>query len=255
MAVNLLQAAVGWGRHAHATRPSAPGGGYCSSARATETHSNVFQGQTLTWLERPVLPVGPAHPRPAHRRQCRPAAAGGFGSGNGSGSGGKEGSRQRQDKIREARTAQLSAADLLAKLLQAPASGATATAVAEEHLSSLDEQFFQLGSTFLMMAEKEGETDVYNNIKAALTAAMEVKQATLRPEIQLLNSLLAADERAAREQVGGLVACQTGGCLGEVQSVARQRPPRGCVGSCVRPESNSVAPAVFVPRAALGGQG
>ena len=75
--------------------------------------------------------------------------------------------------------------------------------MAEEHLPSLDEQFFQLGSTFMVMAEKEGETEVHNNIKAALTAAMAVKQATLREEIQLLNTLLATDERAAREQVGG----------------------------------------------------
>lgn len=34
---------------------------------------------------------------------------------------------------------------------------------------------------------------MYNQIKEALVAAMEVKQATLRPEIRLLNKLLLAD--------------------------------------------------------------
>lgn len=51
-------------------------------------------------------------------------------------------------------------------------------------------------------AQKEGETVVYEQMKAALTAALEVKQATLRPEIQLLNKLLAADGALAWKQVG-----------------------------------------------------
>ena len=53
----------------------------------------------------------------------------------------------------------------------------------------------------MIQAEKEGNTEVYNQLKAALTAAMEAKQATLRPEIQLLNKLLAAEGSLAWRQV------------------------------------------------------
>jgi hypothetical protein len=51
-----------------------------------------------------------------------------------------------------------------------------------------------------LQAQKEGSTEVYDQMKAALTAALEVKQATLRPEIQLLNRLLAVEDALAWEQ-------------------------------------------------------
>ena len=49
-------------------------------------------------------------------------------------------------------------------------------------------------------AKKEGNAEVVGRLEAALRAAFEAKQATLRPEIQLLNRLLAtegAEQRAA----------------------------------------------------------
>ncbi len=50
-------------------------------------------------------------------------------------------------------------------------------------------------------ARKEGNADVAARLERALSAAWSVKQATLRPELQLLNALVRADSDAARRQV------------------------------------------------------
>lgn len=55
--------------------------------------------------------------------------------------------------------------------------------------------------SYLSMAQKEGNQEVTGHIETALKAAMEAKQATLRPEIQLLNRLLGAEDAAARQRV------------------------------------------------------
>lgn len=52
-----------------------------------------------------------------------------------------------QDTIRQARTQQIQATDLLARLLQAP----DAKSVAAEHTESLTEEFFMMSSTYLEM--------------------------------------------------------------------------------------------------------
>ena len=52
-----------------------------------------------------------------------------------------------------------------------------------------------------MQAKKEGNSEVVTRLEAALRAAFEAKQATLRPEIQLLNRLLAAEGGEQRQQV------------------------------------------------------
>jgi hypothetical protein len=52
-----------------------------------------------------------------------------------------------------------------------------------------------------MQAEKEADQDIYTQLKTALQAAMEVKQSTLRPEIQLLNSLLQAESPLRLKQI------------------------------------------------------
>lgn len=49
------------------------------------------------------------------------------------------------------------------------------------------------------MAQREGNVEVTSRLKAALEAAMAAKQQTLRPEIQLLNALLADDSAASRK--------------------------------------------------------
>lgn len=99
--------------------------------------------------------------------------------------------------IREQRQSQLTATDLIAKLLQS----SQPAVVAEEHLEQLDQQFFGVANMFLRMAEQEGNTEVFEQLKAALKAAMEVKQKSLRPEIQLLNELLSAEDSAARRRL------------------------------------------------------
>ncbi|KAK9841991.1 hypothetical protein WJX81_002995 [Elliptochloris bilobata] len=105
--------------------------------------------------------------------------------------------RQRQDLVREARNMQMDATKLLALLLEAP----NAQRAAEEHVGSLTEQFFAIASTYLTMAKKEGDAEVVTRLEAVLKAAMDEKQKMLRPEIQLLNRLLAVETSAERKQV------------------------------------------------------
>ncbi|GAB4817892.1 hypothetical protein N2152v2_004938 [Parachlorella kessleri] len=134
-----------------------------------------------------------------------PQASSGFGSSsrsngassssnNNNGSGGR---KVGSSKVQKSRDTQVQATELLAKLLEA----SDPKTVAQQHISSLDEQFFHIGSAYMQMAEKEGNTEVYNQLKSAMTAAMEVKQSTLRPEIQLLNKLLAAEGSLAWRQI------------------------------------------------------
>lgn len=52
-----------------------------------------------------------------------------------------------------------------------------------------------------MQAKKEGNTQVEVQLEAALRAAMQAKNATLRPEIQLLNILIGTEAAADRAQV------------------------------------------------------
>ena len=57
------------------------------------------------------------------------------------------GKKDLQGDIKAARTLQLQASDLLAKLLQAPAP----KGVAQEHADSLTEEFFHIGGAYLAM--------------------------------------------------------------------------------------------------------
>ena len=103
---------------------------------------------------------------------------------------------------------------------------------ARQNIDSLTEEFFMVSSTYLEMvgvrslaltcsviqrpqytcdtrahqnkqelqAKKEKNSAVAKQLEGALKAAMEEKQKTLRPEIQLLNNLLAVNSRTARKQ-------------------------------------------------------
>lgn len=102
-----------------------------------------------------------------------------------------------QDTIKNARLQQLAATDMLATLLQAP----DIRSAVQSHMSSLTEDFFSTCSLYLEMARKEGNADVKVKLEAVLKVAMEEKQKTLRPEIQLLNSLLSADSTAGRRSI------------------------------------------------------
>ncbi len=104
-----------------------------------------------------------------------------------------------QDEIRLQRQVSLAATDVLAKLLQAQSEG-RAAALAAEYVDSLNEEFFQIGGAYLQMAKKEKDSTVSSQIEAALRTAMEVKNSTLRPEIQLVNKLLAAETDTQRAQ-------------------------------------------------------
>lgn len=53
----------------------------------------------------------------------------------------------------------------------------------------------------MQQAKKEGNTEVCRKLEEVLRVAMEEKQKTLRPEIQLLNNLMAATTVPERERV------------------------------------------------------
>ena len=108
------------------------------------------------------------------------------------------GKKNFDDEIREQRTMTIAATDLLAKLLQAEDK---IKEVALEYVESLNEEFFHIGSAYFQMAKKESDEAVASQIEAALKTAMEVKNSTLRPEIQLLNKLLGADTSLQRKQM------------------------------------------------------
>ncbi|KAG2425595.1 hypothetical protein HXX76_013638 [Chlamydomonas incerta] len=96
-----------------------------------------------------------------------------------------------------ARVTQYRATELLAKLLEA----SDPTGVARQHVEALTEDFFMTASTYLTIARKEGNVEVAGRLERALSAAWTVKQATLRPELQLLNGLVRAESDAARRQM------------------------------------------------------
>lgn len=52
-----------------------------------------------------------------------------------------------------------------------------------------------------MQAKKEGNTELIEQIKRVSAAAMQAVNTTLRPEIQLLNNLLAAGSAAELDKV------------------------------------------------------
>lgn len=105
--------------------------------------------------------------------------------------------QQTQNQVKQARTTQEQTTELLADLLQAPDIAATARG----HIDAINEEFFMLSSTYLDMARKEGNTEVCSKLETVLRVAMEEKQKTLRPEIQLLNNLMAATTVPERERV------------------------------------------------------
>jgi hypothetical protein len=111
---------------------------------------------------------------------------------------GDEPQHRLQDTIREQRTKQIAATDLLAKLVSAETS---AKAVAQQHIDSLSEEFFHVAAAFVQLSEREGDKETTKRLRAAVQAAMEVKQSTLRPEIQLLNRLLAVETDVQRKQI------------------------------------------------------
>lgn len=57
----------------------------------------------------------------------------------------------------------------------------------------------------MSQASKEGNAEVIASLKESLAAAMEVKQRSLRPEIQLLNQLL-SDRAFADRAVVSLIS-------------------------------------------------
>ncbi|KAL0038104.1 hypothetical protein WJX79_002967 [Trebouxia sp. C0005] len=106
-------------------------------------------------------------------------------------------SRQTQEHVQQARTTQVKTTEVLADLLQAPNIAATA----RKNIDSINEEFFMMSSTYLDMAKKEGNIEVCRKLEEVLRVAMEEKQKTLRPEIQLLNNLMAATTVPERERV------------------------------------------------------
>ena len=103
-----------------------------------------------------------------------------------------------QKAISEQRKQQVEATELLSKLVSA---GDRAHQVAEEHVDSLTQGFFDAAAAYLTMSEREGDREVSERIREALRVAMEAKQSTLRPEIQLLNRLLASETDIQTKQI------------------------------------------------------
>jgi hypothetical protein len=66
-------------------------------------------------------------------------------------------------------------------------------------VTSLDSAWFAVASTYVSLARKDGETEVVAKLEEIYRAAADAVQATLRPEIQLLNRLLAARSGAERQ--------------------------------------------------------
>lgn len=103
-----------------------------------------------------------------------------------------------KDPVQAARQPQLQATEVLTQLLKST----DLTAASRQLVDHMSEEFFMVGSTYLDMAKKEGEPEVVERLELVLRAAMEAKNATLRPEIRLLNQLLGCEEDAqARKQL------------------------------------------------------
>ena len=93
------------------------------------------------------------------------------------------------------RAAQEGATRLLAELLSAPDLG---EAVAK-NAANLTEEFFMVASTYMNMAQGEGNDEVVETLSTVLEAAFQERMKTLPPEIRLLNVLMRAEDAEARE--------------------------------------------------------
>ena len=93
------------------------------------------------------------------------------------------------------RASQEAATRLLAELLSAPDLG---EAVAK-NAASLTEEFFMVASTYMNMAQGEGNDEVVETLSTVLEAAFQERMKTLPPEIRLLNVLMRAEDAEARE--------------------------------------------------------
>ncbi len=74
-------------------------------------------------------------------------------------------------------------------------------AAVRERVHELDESWFAVASTYVSLAQRDGEPAVVARLNAVYAAAVEAKEATLRPEIRLLNRLLRAKDEAGRAEL------------------------------------------------------
>ena len=130
--------------------------------------------------------------------------------------------------VRTARETQLSASELLVRssLLYRARHAAKASPrtqaeflqaadlkeAVSKRVSLLDEAWFTAVSTYISLARREGQPQVEESLTAVLRAAAAAKDATLRPEIRLLNALMRVTTAAEREllffqQAQALVRC------------------------------------------------
>lgn len=116
----------------------------------------------------------------------------------------------RQDEIKRQQNLQLRSTELIAKMLSGNSDEAV-HAIASDHIDSLTEEFFHTGAAYVAMSQKENNREVEEKITAVMKIAMQVKQSTLRPEIQLLNKLLASTSPTERLQI--LNPTSAGECL------------------------------------------
>lgn len=66
-------------------------------------------------------------------------------------------------------------------------------------MAQLDEPWFHAVSTYITLARRDGQPQVEEQLTAVLRAAAAAKDATLRPEIRLLNALMRVTTAAERE--------------------------------------------------------
>jgi hypothetical protein len=66
-------------------------------------------------------------------------------------------------------------------------------------VEQLDEAWFAVVDTYITLARRDGLPDVVSQLEAIYRAAATAKQATLRPEIRLLNMLLNCAGAAERD--------------------------------------------------------
>jgi hypothetical protein len=68
-----------------------------------------------------------------------------------------------------------------------------------KRVSLLDETWFNTVATYCSLARRDGQPQVEEQLTAVLRAAAAAKDATLRPEIRLLNALMRVTTAAERE--------------------------------------------------------
>jgi len=83
--------------------------------------------------------------------------------------------------VDKAKGTQLQSSRILAELLQTP----NPVRRAQELAQYLTEDFFITSSTYLEMARQEKRPEVVGRLEEVLRIAMEAKNKTLRPEIQV----------------------------------------------------------------------